>query len=64
MKSQIRMTAATDWALRRLGVRVAVVTQLHPSDFVLLDELTSEGVQTFATAAPVTSGIENIYNST
>lgn len=50
-------------ALRRLGVRVAVVTRLHPGDFPRLDELTQEGVQVFATPAPETSGIENIYDS-
>jgi sugar/nucleoside kinase (ribokinase family) len=50
-------------ALRRLGVRVAVVTRLHPGDFPFLDELRGEGVQVFAAAAPATSGIENIYNS-
>ncbi len=50
-------------ALRRIGVRVAVVTRLHPDDFPLLDELKQEGVQVFATPAPETSGIENIYNS-
>jgi sugar/nucleoside kinase (ribokinase family) len=50
-------------ALRRVGVRVAVVTRLHPDDFLRLNELRREGVQVFATAAPETSGIENIYNS-
>ena len=50
-------------ALRHIGVSVAVVTRLHPDDFPLLDELKQEGVQVFATAAPETSGIENIYNS-
>ncbi len=50
-------------ALRRLGVDVAVVTRLHPDDFPLLDELKQEGVRVFATPAPATSGIENIYNS-
>ena len=50
-------------ALRCLGVDLAVVTRLHPDDFPLLDELEQEGVQVFATAAPETSGIENIYNS-
>jgi sugar/nucleoside kinase (ribokinase family) len=50
-------------ALCRLGVGVAVVTRLHPDDFPLLDELEREGVQLFVTAAPETSGIENIYNS-
>jgi sugar/nucleoside kinase (ribokinase family) len=50
-------------ALRRLGVRVAVVTRLHRDDFPLLDELKREGVQVFATPAPQTSGIENVYDS-
>ena len=50
-------------ALRRIGVRVAVVTRLHPDDFPLLDELRHEGVSVFATPAPETSGIENIYKS-
>ena len=50
-------------ALRQLGVRVAVVTRLHPDDFPLLNDLRQAGVQVFATAAPETSGIENIYNS-
>ena len=51
-------------ALRCIGVRVAVVTRLHPDDFMRLDELKRKGVQVFATAAPETSGIENIYRST
>ena len=50
-------------ALQRIGLRVAVVTRLHSSDFALLDELKQEGIRVFATAAPETSGIENIYNS-
>jgi sugar/nucleoside kinase (ribokinase family) len=50
-------------ALRRLGVDVAVVTRLHPDDFPLLDELKQAGVEVFATPAPETSGIENIYDS-
>jgi len=50
-------------ALRRIGVRVAVVTRLHPNDSALLDELEQEGIHVFAAAAPETSGIENIYNS-
>jgi len=50
-------------ALRRIGVRVAVVTRLHPNDFPLLDELKQEGVRVFAASAPETSGIENIYHS-
>ncbi len=49
-------------ALRRLGLRVTVVTRLHPDDFARLDELTEEGVAVFATPAPETSGIANYYN--
>jgi sugar/nucleoside kinase (ribokinase family) len=49
-------------ALRRIGVRVAVVTRLHTDDFPRLDELKREGVRVFATATPETSGIENIYD--
>ncbi len=50
-------------ALRRIGVSVAVVTRLHLDDFPRLDELRQEGVQVFATPAPQTSGIENLYDS-
>jgi sugar/nucleoside kinase (ribokinase family) len=50
-------------ALRRIGVRVAVVTRLHPDDFPRLDELKREGVQVFTAPALETSGIENVYNS-
>ncbi len=50
-------------ALRHLGIRVALVTRLHPDDFPLLDELKQEGVQVFAAAAPETTGIENFYDS-
>lgn len=50
-------------AVRRLGVRVAVATRLHPGDFPLLEDLKHEGVTVFATPAPATTGIENIYNS-
>lgn len=50
-------------ALHRLGMRVAVVTRLHPDDFPRLDELKQEGIQVFAAPAPETSGIENIYDS-
>jgi sugar/nucleoside kinase (ribokinase family) len=50
-------------ALQRIGIRVAVVTRLHPGDFLLLDDLKQEGVQVFATPAPETSGIENFYDS-
>ena len=50
-------------ALRRLGVRVAVITRLRADDFPLLDELKQEGVLVFATPAPETSGIANYYRS-
>ena len=50
-------------ALRRIGVRVAVVTRLHSDDFPRLDEMMQEGVEILATSAPETSGIENIYDS-
>lgn len=50
-------------ALHRLGMRVAVVTRLHPDDFPRLEELKQAGIQVFATPAPETSGIENIYDS-
>jgi sugar/nucleoside kinase (ribokinase family) len=51
-------------ALRQLGVRVAVVTRLHPDDFGRLEEMEQAGVQVYATAAPETSGIANYYDST
>ncbi len=51
-------------ALRHLGIRVAVVTRLHQDDFSRLDELKAAGVRVFASPAPATSGIENIYDST
>ncbi|RME45431.1 MAG: carbohydrate kinase [Caldilineae bacterium] len=50
-------------ALRRLGLRVAVATRLHPDDTPRLKELEAEGVAVFSTAAAETSGIENIYRS-
>jgi sugar/nucleoside kinase (ribokinase family) len=50
-------------ALRQLGVRVAVVTRLHPDDFSLLDEMRQAGVQVFAAPAVETSGIANYYDS-
>lgn len=50
-------------ALSRLGASVGVVTRLHPADYSLLDELKAAGVQVFASPAPQTSGIENIYDS-
>lgn len=48
-------------ALRRLGLRVAVVTRLHPDDFGRLADLEEEGIQVFATPASETSGIANYY---
>lgn len=50
--------------ISRLGLRVAVVTRLHPDDFPRLDEMRSEGVTVFATPADGTSGIANYYQST
>jgi sugar/nucleoside kinase (ribokinase family) len=50
-------------ALHRIGVSVAVVTRLHPDDFLRLEALKEEGVQVFATPALETSGIENHYTS-
>ena len=49
--------------IRRLGLKVAVVTRLHPSDFHRLDEIRAEGVEVFATPAEGTSGIANYYDS-
>ncbi len=48
-------------ALRQLGLRVAVITRLHPDDWHLLDEMTEAGIAVYATPAPETSGIENTY---
>ena len=47
--------------LARMGLQVAVVTRLHPSDYGLLDELRDEGIAVYVTPAPQTSGIENTY---
>jgi sugar/nucleoside kinase (ribokinase family) len=49
--------------LRRLGLRVGIVTRLKADDFAYLDELKQEGVQVFAQPASETSGIANFYNS-
>lgn len=49
--------------LRRLGLRVAVATRVHPADADRLDELRGEGIQVFAAPAEETTGIENIYRS-
>lgn len=48
-------------ALRRMGLRVAVITRLRQDDFGLLDELKDEGILVFAQPAEQTSGIENTY---
>jgi sugar/nucleoside kinase (ribokinase family) len=50
-------------ALRRMGLRVAVVTRLHQDDFPRLEEIKLQGVQVYATPAPETSGIANFYDS-
>lgn len=49
--------------VKRLGLRVAVITRLHPDDFPRLEELRQEGVEVFATPADGTSGIANYYQS-
>jgi sugar/nucleoside kinase (ribokinase family) len=49
--------------LRRMGLRVAVVTRLHPDDFPRLDDMKQEGIDVFAQPASATSGIENSYKS-
>jgi sugar/nucleoside kinase (ribokinase family) len=48
-------------ALRRMGLKVAVITRLRQDDFGLLDELKDEGILVFARPAEQTSGIENLY---
>lgn len=48
-------------ALRRMGLKVAVITRLKQDDFALLDELKDEGILVFAQSAEQTSGIENTY---
>jgi sugar/nucleoside kinase (ribokinase family) len=50
-------------ALRRMGLRVAIATRLHPDDFGRLEEVRQEGVQAFAVPALETSGIANYYDS-
>lgn len=51
-------------ALRRLGLRVAVVTRLAKTDFSRLDELKEMSILVFAQPAEETSGIRNVYLST
>lgn len=48
-------------ALRRMGLKVAVITRLRQDDFGLLNELKDEGILVFAQPAEQTSGIENTY---
>lgn len=50
-------------ALRQMGLKVGVVTRLHPNDFHRLDEMKQAGVDVFAEPGTETSGIENTYNS-
>jgi len=49
--------------LAHQGYRVAVVTRLHRDDFWRLDELRDAGVEVYATEAPETAGMENIFLS-
>jgi len=49
--------------LARLGYRVAVITRLRRDDFWRLDELREAGIEVFATDAPETAGMENIFLS-
>lgn len=50
-------------ALRRMRLKVAVITRLQQDDFALLDELRDEGILVFAQPAEQTSGIENLYTT-
>jgi sugar/nucleoside kinase (ribokinase family) len=50
-------------SLARLGYRVAVITRLHRDDFWRLDEIRGEGIEVFATEAPETAGMENIFTT-
>ncbi len=50
-------------ALRRLGLKVAIATRLHPEDYPRLETLKRQGIQVFASPGPATSGIENTYDS-
>jgi sugar/nucleoside kinase (ribokinase family) len=49
--------------LARQGFRVAVVTRLHRDDFWRLDEIRDAGIEVFATEAPESAGMENIFLS-
>lgn len=48
-------------ALRRLGLRVAVITRLAREDRPRLAELTAEGIRVYARSSAQTSGIANTY---
>lgn len=50
-------------SLARLGYKVVVVTRLHRDDFPRLNEIRDAGVDVFATEAPETAGMENIFLS-
>jgi len=49
--------------VKRLGLKVGVITRLHPDDFPRLEELRDEGIEVHATPAEGTSGIANYYDS-
>jgi len=49
--------------LARQGFRVAVVTRLHKDDFWRLNEIRDAGIEVFATEAPESAGMENIFLS-
>lgn len=49
--------------IHRLGLKVGVVTRLHPDDFPRLEELHKEGITVYAIPAEGTSGIANYYQS-
>ena len=49
--------------LCQMGLKVAVATRLHPSDFPHLEQLRQAGIRIFATPAAQTSGIANYYQS-
>jgi len=51
------------FALRSIGVKVAVVTKLAQKDFPLLSIFRKAGVKVFAMAAPETTGLKNIYST-
>ena len=49
--------------LARQGYRVAVVTRLHKDDFWRLDEIRDAGIAVYASEAPESAGMENIFLS-